>query len=45
MPEKYAEIEARIEAACERLSKLDKPNIAAVTNLPCMTGMVGYESY
>ena len=30
MPEKYAEIEARIEAACERLSELDKPNIAAM---------------
>ena len=30
MPENYAEIEARIEAACERLSELDKPNIAAM---------------
>ena len=30
MPENYAEIEARIEAACERLSELDKPNIAVM---------------
>ena len=30
MPENYIEIESRIEAACERLSQADKPNIAAM---------------